>query len=228
MLNIKHVSKVVGSAVCAAALFFGAIAQANTVELTAVADSVVLDGASSQNLVPGLLSSELNTSGAGSVWLSLLKFDLTGLANVQVNSARLELTTIFNHNSNAFSHQVFSSSDDNWSESTVNGLNRPTDASLTWLAAIDINGVSKTYSWNVLGGVIGADGLGGAGHELTLVVRPDLNQSASTFGPHFIDRTALSGVPKLSLDVSPVPEPASWWLLLVGTAFITRFARTKR
>lgn len=200
-------------------------AQANTVEFFAVADEVVLDGNPNKTDYEGVLASELNTSGRGSIWLSLLKFDLSAVGPVQVNSAQLALTTFTNHNFNAFSHQVFSSSVDTWSETSVTGVTRPADNTLSLLSATLIDGVSQTYSWDVLAGVVGSDGLGGAGNLLTLVVRPDLSQSNSLFGPHFFDRTALTGAPKLTLDVSPIPEPASWMLLLAGGALIARLKR---
>ncbi|HNG60106.1 MAG TPA: PEP-CTERM sorting domain-containing protein, partial [Cellvibrionaceae bacterium] len=144
---------------------------------------------------------------------------------VQVNSASLALTTFTNHNFNAFSHQVFSSSDDSWTEASINGVNRPADSSFTLLSATLIDGNSQTYTWDVLAGVVGTDGLGGSNNLLTLVVRPDLSQNNSSFGPHFWDRTAPIGAPKLTLDISPVPEPASWALLLAGGAFILRRKR---
>jgi len=208
---------VVGAAVCLS--MAGAPAVAVGVVLTASADSIVLDGSSTVNPFPGLLASELGTSGAGTVWLSVLKFDLTPVVGMRINSASVELTTIFNHNSGAFSHQMYSSGDDSWSESTVNGVNRPAESTLHLLSATTINGTSAPYTWNVLSGVTGSDGLGGSGVTITFLVRPDLSQAASVFGPHFNDRTAASGVPRLLLDVSPVPEPPAWMLWSIG-AFV--------
>lgn len=229
MLTISNKSRILGVVSFAFSIFaFAPMVKANTIELAPVADSIVLDGSSSVNPYPGLLASELNTSGAGSVWLSLLKFDLSSLTQVQINSATLELTTIFNHNSNVFSHQVFSSSNDNWSESTINGVNRPADSTLTLLSATGIDGVSQAYSWDVLGGVTGVDGLAGTGNMLTLVLRPDLSQSSSTFGPHFNDRSVLNGAPRLSLNVSAIPEPATWWLLSVGIIIVLLRTKSKK
>lgn len=221
--NLKRSLSVIGIAMsfCLAT----ASANATGVVLTATADSIVLDGSSSVNPFPGLLASELGTSGAGSVWLSVLKFDLTPIVGVQINSASLELTTIFNHSGGAFSHQVYSSTDDSWTEATVNGINRPANSTLTLLSAASINGVSASYTWNVLSGVTGSAGLGGTGTLLTFLVRPDLAQTGSVFGPHFNDRTASSGFPRLLLDVSPVPESASWLLLSAGLAAL--LARTR-
>lgn len=189
--------------------------------LPSIADSIVLDGSASVNPFPGILASELGTTGAGSVWLSVLKFDLSSLVSSTVNSATLELTSTFNHSNAGFSHQVFSSNDDSWTEATVNGLNRPANSTLSLLSATSINGVSQAYTWNVLSGVVATDGLAGTGNVLTLMIRPDLVQSGNVFGPHFNDRGIASGFPRLILDISPVPEPTSWLLLAVGIAGIT-------
>lgn len=202
---------------------------ATGVVLAATADSIVLDGSSSVNPFPGILASELGTSGAGTIWLSTLKFDLSSIVGMQVNSASLELTTIFNHSGGSFSHQLYSSSNDSWTEATINGINRPANSTLTLLSATSINGISKPYTWNALSGVTGSDGLGGTGTLLTFVVRPDLIQTGSVFGPHFNDRSAGSGFPRLLLDVSPVPESASWLLLTAGLAlFFVRSGTGKR
>lgn len=226
MLSNKNITAIVKPFALVAAIFSSAQLQATTVEIPAIANAVVQDGNPNNTAFSGVLASELNTSGRGSIWMSLLQFDLGGLGPVQVNSAQLALTTFTNHNSNAFSHQVFSSSDDTWTELGVNGVNRPADSTLSLLSATLIDGVSQTYSWDVLAGVVGGDGLGGGNNRLTLVVRPDLSQSSSLFGPHFWDRTVAIGAPKLTLDISPVPEPATWALLLVGGAFILRRKRS--
>lgn len=165
--------------------------------LTATEDSTILDGNNANNLFPGLLASELGTSGPGSIWLSILKFDLSPLTGMTVNSATLELTSIFNHNSGTFVHEVYSSSDDSWTEGTVTGVNRPGDATLTLLGSTHISGTSQAYTWDVLAGVVGADGLAGAGNVLTLIIRPELSQAGNAFGPHFNDRESLSGFPRL-------------------------------
>jgi hypothetical protein len=186
---------------------------ASPVVLTPTENCVILDGSNVNNLAFNLLASELGTSGPGSVWLSVLKFDLTPLVGMTVNSASLELTSFFNHASGTFTHDVYSSSDDSWTEGTVNGVNRPADATLTFLDATNISGVSQAYSWNVLAGVVGPDGLGGAGNVLTLFLRPDLSQAGNAFGPHIYDRHAAAGFPRLLLDAVPRPvavEAMSW------------------
>ncbi|HMW71232.1 MAG TPA: PEP-CTERM sorting domain-containing protein [Cellvibrionaceae bacterium] len=225
MLSNKNITVLLKTLALVLAGFGSAQLQANTVEIPALANAVVLDGNPNNTTFAGVLASELNTSGRGSIWLSLLQFDLGSLGPVQVNSASLALTTFTNHNFNAFSHQVFSSSDDSWTEASINGVNRPADSSFTLLSATLIDGNSQTYTWDVLAGGVGTDGLGGSNNLLTLVVRPDLSQNNSSFGPHFWDRTAPIGAPKLTLDISPVPEPASWALLLAGGAFILRRKR---
>ena len=67
--------------------------------VTAAEDSLMLDGDDTNNPFPGILASELDTPDPGNVWLSLLKFDLSPLTGMTVNSATLELTSIFNHSS---------------------------------------------------------------------------------------------------------------------------------
>jgi len=203
------------------------LTNATTLALTATENSVVLDGSNSNNQLLGLLGSELNTSGEGSIWLSVLKFDLSSLARMHINSAVFELTSTFNHSEDSFSHEVYSSNDDSWSENTITGTNRPLDSSLTFLDSTNINGTSQTYSWNVLIGVSGLDGLGGANDVLTLMVRPELSQAGSGgFGPHFNDREALSLFPVLLIDASPVPVPAAVWFF--SSALMGLFgARTK-
>jgi hypothetical protein len=193
-------SSKVGAIATAVSLVLGiGTAQATAVTLTAVADALVLDGSNLTNLFPGILASELGTNGAGSVFLSLLKFDLSAVVGMQINSASLELTTNFNHSSSTFSHQMYSSSDDSWAETSVNGINRPANSTLSLLSAASINGVSRPYLWNVLSGVTGSDGLGGSGAVITFLIRPDLSQTGVAFGPHFNDRSVSSGFPRLLL-----------------------------
>ncbi len=185
--------------------------------LTASEDSGVLDGDSRNNPFPGILYSELDTSRAGNIWLSVLKFDLTPLSGMSISSASFELTSIFNHSSSTFAHEVFSSSDDSWTENTVTGLNRPSDSTLSLLDSINIDGSSQTYSWNVLAGVIGSYGINGTNNFLTLLIRPELSQAGNGgFGPHFNDREDLSGFPRLLINVNLVPVPTAVWLFVSG------------
>lgn len=205
-----------------------AVSNAETIILNATEDSGVLDGDNTNNPFPGIIYSELDTAEARTVWLSVLKFDLSSLTGRAINSASLELTSNFNHNAGTFTHQVFSSSDDSWMEGTVTGVNRPLDSTLTLLDSTDINGISRTYSWDVLPGVLGGDGLAGTNNFLTLLIRPDLSQAGSTdfgFGPHFNDRASLSGFPQLVL--SPVPAPAAVWLYSFGLILIGFFGLRK-
>jgi len=193
------------------------ITSATTIALNATEDSILLDGNNTNNEFPGILASELDTSGDGSIWMSILKFDLSSLAGMNVNSASFELTSLFNHSSSSFAHEVYSSVDDSWTEDTVTGVNRPLDSSLTFLDSADINGVSQTYSWDVLTGVTGTDGLAGTNDFLTLLLRPELSQAGSGgFGPHFKDREDLSQFPVLLVDASPVPVPTAVWLFSSG------------
>lgn len=205
-----------------------AVSNAETIILNATEDSGVLDGDNTNNPFPGIIYSELDTAEAGNIWLSVLKFDLSPLAGMTINSASLELTSNFNHNAGTFTHQVFSSTDDSWMEGTVTGVNRPLDSTLTLLDSTDISGISQTYSWDVLSGVLGRDGLAGTNNFLTLLIRPDLSQAGSTdfgFGPHFNDRTSLSGFPQLV--ISPVPAPAAAWLFSSGLILIGFFGLRK-
>lgn len=185
--------------------------------LTATEDVIILDGSSSNNLFPNLLASELETSGPGTVWMSVLKFDLSSITG-NVNTATFELTSFFNHSSGTFSHQVFSSTDDSWTENTVTGINRPGDSTFALLDSTNIDAASRAYTWNVLAGVTGSAGLAGTNNVLTLVIRPDLSQAGNAFGPHFFDRGASAGFPRLLLDVGPtaIPEPGSLALFITG------------
>ena len=224
--TVGRVSAIAASATAALLCMTSPTSHATALVLTAVADSIVLDGSDSIDPYPGILASELGTGSAQDVWLSVLKFDLSSLVGMQIDSAALELTSNFNHSEDSFSHQMYSSSDDSWTEQTVNGINRPADSTLTLLSATNIDGVSGPYRWDVLAGVAGAAGLGGAGTSLTLMVRPDLAQTGSVFGPHFYDRSHSSGVPRLLLNVSPVPEVSTSLLLALGLVGIGLWRET--
>jgi len=192
--------------------FQPSITHATTLTLVATENSVVLDGSNTNNQFLGLLGSELDTSSEGDIWLSVLKFDLSSLAGMTINSAIFELTSSFNHSTDSFLHEVYSSSDDSWSESTITGVSRPLDSSLTSLNTIEISGLLQTHSWDVINGVIGNDGLAGENDFLTLLVRPELSQTQSGgFGPHFYDRKDPSFFPVLLVDASPVPVPTAIW-----------------
>ncbi len=191
---------------------------AATIELTSLAASGLLDGNAAVDPFPGLLYSELGTAGPGSVYLSVLKFDLSSLAGLTIDSAVFELTSDFNHSAASFSHQVFSSTDDSWTELTLNGINRPADPTLALLDSTNIDGTSQAYSWNVLSGLVGAAGLAGPNDFLTLLIRPDLAQAGQLFGPHFFDRGSATGFPRLIIEAhaSAVPEPGTMALVLIG------------
>src|SRR5687768_3099939 len=120
------------------------VSNAQSIILNATEDSGILDGDNTNNPFPGIIYSELDTGEAGNVWLSVLKFDLSSLAGMTINSASLELTSNFNHDAGTFAHQVFSSSDDSWMEGTVTGVNRPLDSTLTLMDSTDISGISQT------------------------------------------------------------------------------------
>ncbi len=209
------------------AISYPTVSSAVTI-LTATEDSGVLDGDSRNNPFPGILYSELNTLSAGNIWLSVLKFDLTPLSGMSISSASFELTSISNHSSSAFAHEVFSSSDDSWTEGTVTGINRPSDSTLSLLDSTNIDGSSQTYSWNVLAGVVGTDGIDGTNNFLTLLVRPELSQAGSGgFGPHFNDREDLSGFPRLLINANPVPVPTALWLFCSGLVGLISMRKNK-
>lgn len=175
----------------------------------------MLDGDDRNNPFPGLLASELDTPDAGNVWVSFIKFDLSPFTGMTINSATLELTSFFNHHQGIFTHEIYSSSDDSWEEDTITGLNRPSDSTLTLLDSTNIDGVSQTYTWDVMAGVVGTDGLAGTGELLTLMIRPELSQAGTAFGPHFFDRDDLSGFPRLLINVEQGDRfsdvPTDYW-----------------
>lgn len=206
---------------------FSAISNAEVISLNAVEDTVLLDGNGENWNGLEILGSELGTNGPGSIWISVLKFDLSSLTGMAINSASFDLTSFFNHSPGTFSHEVFSSSDDSWAEATVTGLDRPSDASLTFLSSTDINEELQTYSWDVLAGVSGMDGLEGENNWLTLFLRPDLAQAGTAFGPHFYGSESDNvDVPVLIIDADPiitVPEPVTLALLgLAGISFLRK------
>lgn len=222
---MKHSWKYLSAALLSAALASGA--QATTVTLNAIADANALEG-SLYGGPDGVLASEFGTVSTGSIWFSVLKFDLSGLAGMNVSSAALNLTSVLNHSSNAYSHQVYSSTDDSWTEVTLTGQNFPANSTLSLLSATVIDGTSKTYSWDVLAGVNGSAGLLGTNSTLTLLIKPDLTQAGSYYGPHFNDRTALENAPSLTLNVTAVPEPESWAMFAAGLAAVGALARRKK
>lgn len=183
---------------CALPIF----SHAETIILYAIGDSGMLDEDDRNNPFPGIIYSELDTVSSGNIWLSVLKFDLSSLAGKTINSATLELTSYFNHNNSFFFHEVFSSSDDSWTEETVTGVNRPLDSTLSLLDSTAINGDSKAYTWDVTAGISGADGFAGTNNVLTFLIRPELSQAGNAFGPHFNDRDSTSGVPRLIINAS--------------------------
>ena len=223
---MKSSLKYIAAALVSAAIASGA--QASVTTLSATANSTLLEGKAG-NGRSDVLASEYGTeqNDANSVWLSVLKFDLSSLAGMNVSSATLNLTTFLNHSNSPYLHQVYSSSDDSWTEASITGLNMPATSTLTLLSATAIDGTSGTYSWNVLSGVTGQNGLSG-NKILTLLVKPDLSQAGSDYGPHFYERTALSGAPSLTLDVSPVPEPESWAMFAAGLAAVGALARKRK
>jgi hypothetical protein len=178
------------------------VSNAETIILNATEDSGMLDGDDTNDPFPGILYSELDTREEGDIWLSILKFDLSSLVGVEIKSATFELTSNFNHSSDTFIHEVFSSSDDNWTENIVTGVNRPLNSTMTLQDSTGIGGVSQTYSWNVIAGVTGGDGLAGINNLLTLIVMPQLSQAGNAFGPHFNDSDSSSGFPRLIINAA--------------------------
>lgn len=177
---------------------------AETITVRAAEDVGMLDSDDANDPFPGIIYSELDTLAAGNVWLSLLKFDLEPLRGLRVTRATLELTSNFNHDSQAFEHRIFSSFDDSWTEETVTGITRPADGTLTAIDAIYVDGSSRTWSWDATAAVTGPHGLDGANTMLTLLLRPTLDQtSQGGFGPHFDDREDTNG-PRLIIETDVI------------------------
>ena len=177
-------NKLIATGLVAMALCISIGAHAAEVIITAAEDSLMLDGDNQNNPFPGILASELDTPDAGNIWISVLKFDLSPLERMTINSATFELTSHFNHHAGVFTHEVYSSSDDSWTEDTVTGVNRPSDMTLTLLDSTNIGAVSQAYTWDVSAGVTGADGLAGAGKPF------DFDDKARAFpGRHCIRPT---------------------------------------
>lgn len=213
--------KTLSAALLATAIAGGA--EAATVTLGATANSTLLQGPNNSGR-SDVLASEFGTepNDPNSVWLSVLKFDLSSLAGQSIASATLNLTSFLNHSNTAFAHQVYSSSDDSWTETTITSQNMPADGTLKLLSTTLIDGTSATYAWDVLAGVTGSDGLLGANAFLTLLIKPDLTQAGSGYGPHFYERLATSGAPALIVETAsqPVPEPASAAMLALGLGLL--------
>ena len=64
-------------AVAVGALVLTSTSSATEIQIFAAADSGMLNGDATIDPFPGILYSELDTNGIGTVWLSVLKFDLT-------------------------------------------------------------------------------------------------------------------------------------------------------
>ena len=93
---MKSSLKYIAAALVSAAIASGA--QASVTTLSATANSTLLEGKAG-NGRSDVLASEYGTeqNDANSVWLSVLKFDLSSLAGMNVSSATLNLTTFLNH-----------------------------------------------------------------------------------------------------------------------------------
>ena len=189
-------------------------------ELPALEDIVTLSTAESRFTGDNTLASE--TTEETGYWGTWLKFDLSSLAGMVVTSSELELTTFFNHSLDAIDHEVHSSSDDSWSESTLYGQIQPGDGTLAPIDSIsipDTAGVPATYTWDVTAALNGLHGLAGANQTLSLFLRPEDITPTVLRGPHFFSKEA-DGIdaipPRLLVEAIPVPEPATVWLMGIG------------
>jgi hypothetical protein len=169
-----------------------------------------------------LLASE--TGPANGYWGSWIKFDLSPLSGQSVGTAYLELTTFFNHSSTPIAHQVYSSSNDNWLEGSITGLNQPSESTLTSLDITTIPDINGVYRWDVSAAVNGADGRDNG--ILSLFIRPETYPDFASRGPHFRSSEADMGVP--ILRVTAVPEAETYAMLLAGLGLVGFIVRRRK
>lgn len=173
----------------------------------AVEDSLINTTDNSNNNTgqyANLLASE--TGPTNGYWGSWIKFDLSPLADLSVGTAYLELTTFFNHSSTPIAHQVFSSSNDNWLEGSITGLNQPSESTLTPLDITTIPNINGVYRWDVSNAINGEDGKDNG--ILSLFIRPETYPDVVSRGPHF--RSSEAGMDVPILRVAVIPEPSSF------------------
>lgn len=208
------------SAITLACTLLSAVAVAET-DFIAVEDALV--NTSNNINYTGQFSNVLasETGPSNGYWGSWIKFDVNPIVGLSVQNAYLDLHTHFNHSSTPIDHEVFFSTVDSWSESTITGENQPSNATLTLLSAITIPNVNATYTWDVTSALNSSaaqsDGI------ISFLVRPKLYPITTSRGPHF-DSTEFGNSPPL-LRVSPVPEPSSMLMMFVGLACVGIYSK---
>ena len=198
--------------------------------ITPTADVGFLDG--SNKVLSYDLTAEVGTSGEGSAWMSMLKFHLRFLEQEQVyiNNAYLQLTVSHNHNyTQGGWYDVYGSTNDNWGEGSPNGINRPHDDTLTLQDSVYVDRHNTVYQWDVYDALVGESGLGGDNEWLSFLLTPDLTQTADEYyGVHFYDRSVQEFTPLLMVNISPVPELSSTWMMGAGVLILSALGRIGR
>ncbi len=202
-------------------LFQPSVVDGASFELPVLEDITTFSTSNSRYDGDHIIASETDTPEG--YWGAWLKFDLSSLSGMVVTSGKLEITTHGNfHGPDAINHQIHSSSDDSWDETTLYGLIQPGESTLTPYGSVSIAdpGFSDTtYSWDVTAALNGSHGLAGANETLSLFLRPEDVTPAVSRGPHFFSKeTAAATVlpPRLIVEAIPIPEPTTVWLLSAG------------
>lgn len=187
----------------------------------AVSEDALINSTDNSNHNTGqfreLLASE--TGPANGYWGSWMKFDVSGLQGQNYASVTLELTAFLNHDSTPIAHEVFSSTNDSWTEGTITGLSQPGENTLTSLDVTQIPNVNGLYTWDITAAIAGA----GADGVLTLFIRPETFPVGVSRGPHFRSREAGFAIPQLR---ATIPTPAT--LALVGAACLAAPRKRQR
>ncbi len=219
-------SKHFGNAIrFAAAIATGVVLSPSHAQVRIIATEDALINSTNSVNYTGIFSNVLasETGPSNGYWGSWIKFDISSLLGAGASIAYLDLQTHLNHSLTAIEHEVFYSTNDSWFESSITGLNQPSEVTLTSVGAVLIPSMNSTFSWNVtsaLNSVASQDGI------LSFLVRPKTYPVQVSRGPHF-DSTEFGSAPP-ALRVSPVPEPASAIQMIFGFLFLASAKRLCR